>query len=77
LYFGVDGPVTDYRQAARRDLAQEMVFIRACHARGVYLQPSAHHGFSAVHDEPVLMRAVAAMREALVEVRETAVEGKP
>jgi glutamate-1-semialdehyde 2,1-aminomutase len=77
LYFGVDGPVTDYRQAARRDLAQEMVFIRACHALGVYLQPSAHHGFSAVHDEPVLMRAVAAMREALVEVRETAVEGKP
>lgn len=77
LYFGVDGPVTDYRQAARRDLAQEMVFIRACHARGVYLQPSAHHGFSAVHDEPVLLQAVEAMREALVEVRETALAGTP
>ena len=73
LYFGVDGPVTDYRQAARRDLAQEMAFIRACHDRGVYLQPSAHHGFSSAHDEATLLQAAAVMREALVELRDRGV----
>lgn len=68
LYFGVRDPVTNYRQAALRDLAQEWAFIRACHARGLYLQPSAHHGFSAVHDDDVLEEAVSIMRQALLEV---------
>lgn len=68
LYFGVREPVMNYRQAAQRDLSQEWAFIRACHARGLYLQPSAHHGFSAVHGDEVLEEAVSIMREALIEV---------
>jgi glutamate-1-semialdehyde 2,1-aminomutase len=72
LYFGVAGPVGDYRQAARRDLAQEWRFIAACHRRGVFLQPSAHHGFSAVHDDAVLQQALEAMGDALRELRDGA-----
>lgn len=68
LYFGVDTPVTNYREAARRDLAAELRFIRACHARGVFLQPSAHHGFSAVHSAAQLGRALQAIEGALHEL---------
>jgi len=69
LYFGVDGPVHNYRQAAARNLAAEQVFIRACFAHGVYFQPAAHHGFSAVHARADLDLALTAMAAALNEVR--------
>ena len=70
LYFGVDTPVTNYRQAAQRDLAAEMVFIRSCFEQGVFLQPSAHHGFSAVHTISDIDFALDAMGQALGVVRD-------
>ena len=70
LYFGVDTPVTNYRQAAQRDLAAEMVFIRSCFEQGVFLQPSAHHGFSAVHTISDIDFALDALGQALGVVRD-------
>ncbi len=70
LYFGVAAPVTNYREAAQRDLAAELVFIRGCFAHGVYLQPSAHHGFSAVHSSADIDFALDAMGKALRMVRD-------
>lgn len=69
LYFGIDTPVTNYRQAARRDLAAELCFIRGCFARGVFFQPSAHHGFSAVHTPAQLDAVLQAVEGALQDVR--------
>lgn len=73
LYFGVAGPVTNYREAARRDLDAELRFIAACYRRGVYFQPSAHHGFSAVHTAAHLARVLDAVEGALGELREAGV----
>lgn len=70
LYFGVDVPVTNYRQAAQRDLAAELVFIRGCFDHGVFLQPSAHHGFSAVHTLADIDFSLDAMGPALALVRD-------
>ena len=69
LYFGVRDPVTNYRQAALRDAAAEQVFIRACFAQGVFFQPAAHHGFSAVHGAHDMARVLLAIEGALAEVR--------
>lgn len=70
LYFGVSGPVDDYRKAATRNLEAERVFIRSCFARGVYFQPAAHHGFSAAHDATDLDKALVAIDAALADVRQ-------
>lgn len=69
LYFGVREPVTNYRQAARRDLAAELVFIRGCFERGVFFQPSAHHGFSSAHTVAHMDRVLHAVEGALADVR--------
>jgi len=69
LYFGVDGPVTNYRQAARKDHVAEMHFIRGCFERGVFLQPSAHHGFSSAHTPAQLDEVLRAFDGALADVR--------
>ena len=69
LYFGVRDPVTNYRQAALKDHAAEQVFIRACFEQGVYFQPAAHHGFSAVHGARDMARVLLAIEGALAEVR--------
>ena len=68
LYFGVDTPVLNYRDAARRDLGAELLFIRACFERGVFFQPSAHHGFSAVHTTADMDRVLHAAEGALADV---------
>lgn len=69
LYFGVHGPVTNYRQAACKDHAAEMCFIRGCFRRGVFFQPSAHHGYSAVHTIGHLDQVLHAIGGALADVR--------
>lgn len=68
LYFGVQEPVTNYRQAAQRNASQELAFIRGCMRRGVYFQPSAHHGFSAAHSEADLDEVLQAVEGALADV---------
>ncbi len=70
LYFGVREPVTNYRQAALKDHAAETLFIRACFERGVFFQPSAHHGFSCVHTVAHMDQVLAAIEGALAVVRQ-------
>ena len=69
LYFGVDAPVTNYREAAAQDRAMLMTFIAACFERGVYLAVSPHHGFSAAHGDADLERVAHVFEAALREVR--------
>jgi glutamate-1-semialdehyde aminotransferase len=69
LYFGVRGEVDSYRKAAARNLDAERCFVRACYDRGVFFQPAAHHGFSAVHGKAELDLALVAIEAALAEVR--------
>ncbi len=75
LYFGVGGQVDNYRQAAARDLAAELQFVRGCFDRGVYFQPAAHHGFSAVHGRADLDKALAAVAGALDDMPRIGVDG--
>ena len=69
LYFGVQEPVTNYRQAARKDAAAEQLFIRSCFERGVFFQPSAHHGFSSAHTVEQLDQVLHAIGGALDDVQ--------
>jgi len=69
LYFGVTGPVDEYRKAATKNHAAENVFVRGCYQRGVYFQPAAHHGFSAAHSAADLGTALVAIEAALLDVR--------
>lgn len=69
LYFGLEGEVRNYRDAARKDHAAEARFIRGCFERGVFFQPSAHHGFSAVHRREDLAKVLVAAEGALADVR--------
>lgn len=68
LYFGVGDEVDNYRKAAARDLVAERRFVRACFAHGVFFQPAAHHGFSAVHGEADMDLALRAIEAALAAV---------
>ncbi len=68
LYFGVAGPVTNYREAAAQDRAMLMTFIAACFERGVYLAVSPHHGFSAAHTDADLGHVADVFEEALQQV---------
>ncbi|MCX6048657.1 MAG: aminotransferase class III-fold pyridoxal phosphate-dependent enzyme [Chloroflexi bacterium] len=70
LYFDVRDPVTNYRQAAAKNNAMEMTFVRGCIDRGVYFQPSAHHGFSAAHTEADMDRVLKAIEGALGDVKQ-------
>lgn len=65
LYFGLDGAVTNYRQAAAQDRELLRHFVAGCIERGVYFHLAAHHGFSAAHDEVALDRALAGIEGAL------------
>jgi len=69
IYFDVDAPVTNYREAAAQDRAMLMTFIAACFERGVYLAVSPHHGFSAAHTDGDLEQVVQVFEAALHEVR--------
>jgi len=70
LYFGVQEAVTNYRQAAQKNRAMELTFIKGCIERGVYFHPSPHHGFSAAHTEADMDRVLAAAERALADVRQ-------
>jgi glutamate-1-semialdehyde 2,1-aminomutase len=69
LYFGVTAPVTNYRHAAAKDAASELLFIRGCFERGVFFQPSAHHGFSSAHTVEQLGQVLHVVEGALADVR--------
>ncbi len=69
MYFGIRDPVTNYRQAALKNRALEHAFLAACFRRGVYFAVSPHHGFSAAHTDADLAHVLAAMAEALEEVK--------
>ena len=71
LYFDVAGDVREYRKAATKNHEAERNFVRACYQRGVYFQPAAHHGFSAVHSREDLQLALDAIAAALADVRAT------
>ena len=68
LYFGVDGPITNYREAAAQDRTMLMTFIAACSERGVYLAVSPHHGFSTAHTDADLEHVTQVFEAALHEV---------
>lgn len=70
LYFGLQEEVTNYRQAAHKNRAMELTFIKGCIERGVYFHPSPHHGFSAAHTEADMARVLAAAEGALAEVKQ-------
>jgi glutamate-1-semialdehyde aminotransferase len=70
LYFGVQEEVTNYRQAAQKNRAMELTFIKGCIERGVYFHPSPHHGFSTAHSEAEMDRVLVAAEGALAEVKE-------
>jgi glutamate-1-semialdehyde 2,1-aminomutase len=70
LYFGLREPVTNYRQAAAKDHAAETVFIRGCFERGVFFQPSAHHGFSSAHTITLMDQVLRVIEGALADVRQ-------
>ena len=53
IYFGVEEPVRNYQDAARRDTDMMHRFVRACFQRGIYFQTIGHaighSGFSGAH----------------------------
>lgn len=69
LYFGVLEEVINYRQAAQKNRAMELTFIKGCIERGVYFHPSPHHGFSAAHTEAEMDRVLVAAEGALADVK--------
>jgi glutamate-1-semialdehyde 2,1-aminomutase len=69
LYFGLTDRVTNYRESARQDRAMMATFIAGCIARGVYVNVSPHHGFSAAHTDADLDRALEGIEGALGDVR--------
>ncbi|HMP40082.1 MAG TPA: aspartate aminotransferase family protein [Roseiflexaceae bacterium] len=73
LYFGIDTPVTNYREAARQNQQQLRQFVAGCIRRGVYVHVAAHHGFSATHDEALLDRALEAIEGSLDDIRRSVV----
>lgn len=69
LYFGVQETVTNYRQAAQKNRAMELTFIREAIAQGVFFHPSPHHGFSAAHTETDMDRVLMAAEAGLAAVK--------
>ncbi|NLE45356.1 MAG: aspartate aminotransferase family protein [Chloroflexi bacterium] len=75
LYLGVEGPVTNYREAMVCDRAMEAAFLMGCVRRGLYLhdynhRTPMHHGFSAVHSLADIDEALGIMEDALREARD-------
>ena len=65
MYFGLDPAVdvTTYEQAARMDRRMMNAFCREMHARGIFVNPSWHHGLSAMHTTELVDRICAAAEE--------------
>ncbi len=70
MYFGLSEPVTNYRQAAGKDLALELKFIAGCIERGIYFHNPPHHGFSAAHTEADMDQVLEAIEGAMAEVKQ-------
>jgi glutamate-1-semialdehyde 2,1-aminomutase len=51
MYFGIDDPVWEYRQAALVDHELEFRFYKAAFRHGVYYMHSWHHGYTWAHTE--------------------------
>ncbi len=51
MFFGLNEPVWEWREAVKVDRELELRFYRAAFRHGVYLMHSWHHGFSWVHTE--------------------------
>ena len=69
IYFGIEAPVMNYRDAAKQDRAMLLTFLRGCIQRGAYFAVSPHHGFSAAHSESDLGKVLEAMNGALSDVK--------
>ncbi len=74
IYFGVEAPVTNYRQAARHNVSMMLTFLRTCYEHGVYFHDYsghvAHHGFSVAHTEPYIDRGLHGIEAAMWAVKE-------
>ncbi len=51
MFFGLEEPVWEYRQAAKVDKELELRFYKAAFNHGVYFMHSWHHGYSWAHTE--------------------------
>jgi glutamate-1-semialdehyde 2,1-aminomutase len=71
IYFGLDGPVTNYRQVTQGDRALETRFLLGCVERGLYMHDyghTMHHGFSAAHTLGDIDEALNIMEDTLREI---------
>ena len=70
-FFFTDGPVTDYRSAARSDTALFASYFDGMMKNGVYLAPSQFEAafVSAAHSESALARTLEAQRKVLERLR--------
>jgi glutamate-1-semialdehyde 2,1-aminomutase len=64
LLFGLEDEPTTYRQAARFDREMARVFFGAAMDEGVYFHFAWHHGFSAMHTQADLDRALEGIERA-------------
>ena len=73
IYFGVDEPVTNYRQAAQHNVEMMLTFLRTCYEHGVYFHDYggrvAHHGFSIAHTHADIDRVLHGIEAAMVAVK--------
>lgn len=72
-WYFVDGPVTNYRDAARTDRQAYARFFELLRDAGVYLSPNPllHHAISYMHGEAEITWLIAAMDEALRELAQS------
>lgn len=58
MFFGIEEPIWEYRQAAKVDRELEFRFYKATFNHGVYFMHSWHHGFSWAHTEKDIDKAL-------------------
>lgn len=75
IYFGIEGPIRNYRDAVRHQRDQMLRFIRASINRGVYFHDyggaACHHGFCAATTVADVEEALKRLDDALVEFSRT------
>lgn len=76
IYFGVEGPIENYRDAVRHQRAQMLRFIRAAIGRGVYFHDyggaACHHGFCAATSIADVDEALQRLDDALADYSSSA-----
>ena len=65
MFFGVDAPVWEYREAAKIDRELQFRFYKAAFNHGVYFMHSWHHGYSWVHTEKDIDDALAGIEASM------------